>query len=445
MRKERIHELNNRTYLPGRYVLYRMQASVRIRNNQALFHAIRLANELNLPLKVVFRLDASFPEANYRHFEFLIQGLKDFASGVSLLGCEFEIRTGTLEEAFLEPLSNAACVVTDKGYLRIQRDWSGWLGEHAPCKVIEVEDNLIVPVESASHKGEWAARTLRPKITDKLPYFTSELEDEIPVLTCRKEASSELSALNERILTSTLEKLRSDAWLIPVAMKGGEQEANRLLDVFVKDKLASYDNDRNDPSLVATSRLSAYLHFGFISPVEIWKAVEKYPESAPFIEQLVVRRELAHNYIWFTKNYDSYNSLPEWSRKSLELHEPDKRPFVYDLNLLEEAATHDASWNAAMREMIQTGFMENTMRMYWGKKLIEWSATPQEAYHRMSYLNNRYFLDGRDANSFTGIGWCFGLHDRPWQERPVFGMVRYMNEAGLYRKYNMNAYIGKWS
>ena len=159
----------------------------------------------------------------------------------------------------------------------------------------------------------------------------------------------------------------------------------------------------------------------------------------------MVRRELAHNYIWFTKNYDSYNSLPEWSRKSLELHEPDKRPFLYDLKRLEEAATHDASWNAAMREMIQTGFMENTMRMYWGKKLIEWSATPQEAYHRMSYLNNRYFLDGRDANSFTGIGWCFGLHDRAWQERPVFGMVRYMNEAGLYRKYNMNAYIGKWS
>jgi len=206
-----------------------------------------------------------------------------------------------------------------------------------------------------------------------------------------------------------------------------------------------YDINHNDPSLRGSSLLSPYLHFGQISPITIVQELKQNPKAEKFIEQLVVRRELAINYTYFTTDYDKYSSIPLWAKNTLEKHKNDNRPILYNLEELEQASTLDKSWNASMIEMIETGYMENTMRMYWGKKIIEWSPSPEEAYNRMVYLNNKYFLDGRDPNSYAGIGWCFGLHDRPWKERSIFGMVRYMNEAGLIRKYKIEDYIKRYS
>jgi deoxyribodipyrimidine photo-lyase len=194
--------------------------------------------------------------------------------------------------------------------------------------------------------------------------------------------------------------------------------------------------------------MSPYLHFGQISPLYIALQIRKArginkANKEAYLEELIVRRELSMNYCYYNPEYDSYSGLPDWAKKTLKAHRGDKREYVYSIEDLEDAQTHDPYWNAAQREMVLTGKMHNYMRMYWGKKLIEWSATPEQAFKCALYLNNRYELDGRDPNSFTGVAWCFGKHDRPWSERPIFGSVRYMNAAGLERKFDMEAYIRK--
>lgn len=441
MKQERIHILNHLPEKNGQYVLYRMQAAVRSRDNLALSEAVRIANRLQLPLWVVFRLDPDFPDANYRHFCFLADGIREFMAASLDMGCRFELLSGSLEEVYSPFLENAACVVTDRGYLRIQMEWRAWLANHASCRVVEVEDGLIVPVESASHKAEWAARTIRPKLMAKLDYFSSDFISEQPALYWRCPPDSQLICRNENILNDVLQTVRKKSLVEPVAGHGGECEAEKCLKEFVSVKLLGYADHRNDPSLQATSHLSAYLHFGHIAPLRILEAVKSHPDPVPFIEELFVRRELAHNYVHYVPDYDTYEALPSWAKRNLAMHASDPRPYLYSLQQLENGETHDVCWNAAMFEMKRIGFMQNTMRMYWGKKIIEWTATPTEAWRRIVFLNNRYFLDGRDPNSYAGIGWCFGLHDRPWQERSVFGRVRYMNETGLRRKYDMDAYI----
>ncbi|MEG1617417.1 MAG: deoxyribodipyrimidine photo-lyase [Bacteroidales bacterium] len=441
MNTERYRLLNHPRVEQGEYVLYRMQASPRTDLNLALAVAVGEANRRGLPLKVVFRLDAEFPEANYRHFFFLITRLKELEAEFDTLGIEFHIVSGDFESVFTPFLADAACVVTDKGYLRIQRFWSAELLRLTRCPFIEVEDNLVIPVESASTKREWAARTIRPRLLSKLNYFLQDGSETTPPLLHRTSVSAPLRERNDQVINRVLSQLRKRPYPPSVTLRGDYTTMSSLLDRFVTEKLSTYDSARNHPELAATSRLSAFLHFGMISPLEILKRVNGNPLADSFIEQLVVRRELAHNFIYYTPDYDSFHALPTWALQTLNRHAADPRPYLYSDDRLEAASTHDACWNAAMTEMIETGYMENTMRMYWGKKIIEWSESPEEAYHRMLTLNNRYFLDGRDANSFVGVGWCFGLHDRPWQDRPVFGTVRYMNEQGLRRKYDMEEYI----
>lgn len=435
---ERVTLLNQKPFRANcPFIVYRMQACIRVTDNLALAKAIALSRETGLPLKVVFHLNADFPDANYRHFCFLADGLREIAIRLAQMQIPFELLTGDFRQAMRQIADEAACMITDRGYLRIQREQLQWLANEMPCQVIAVEDNLMVPIESASPKAEWAARTLRPKLMTKVSYFSDDY--------ARYPLSSQPFELapfeQEKILSPFLEQVKNNQYLAPVALRGGESEALRTLTVFVNQKLGEYDVARNHPESQATSRLSAYLHFGMISPLTIYRQCQNRPEAAPFIEQLLVRRELAHNFIYYTPGYDQYNALPVWCRTTLAKHHSDQRPFLYDRSMLETASTHDACWNAAMREMLTTGYMENTMRMYWGKKIIEWSVNPEIAFQTILTLNNRYFLDGRDANSFTGVAWCFGLHDRPWTERNVFGTVRYMNEAGLRRKYDIEKYI----
>jgi deoxyribodipyrimidine photo-lyase len=225
---------------------------------------------------------------------------------------------------------------------------------------------------------------------------------------------------------------------------GGPLQARKLLDRFISRGLLTYDEERSAPALDATSHLSPYLHFGQIPPLEVALAAADSAGAAGFLEELIVRRELAMNFVHYNERYDEYSAVPDWARRTLDEHRQDPRPALYSLEQLEQARTDDPYWNAAMREMLRTGFMHNTMRMYWGKKIIEWSRTPEEAFHRMLALNNKYFVDGRDPVSFANVHWCFGKHDRPFAERAVFGKVRYMNAAGLKRKYDMAAYVGRY-
>jgi deoxyribodipyrimidine photo-lyase len=230
--------------------------------------------------------------------------------------------------------------------------------------------------------------------------------------------------------------------------RGGSVEAETIFRAFCAKLLPDYKPTRNQPQTDNVSQMSKYLHFGQISPV--WLALEARKHTAAgaenvdsFIDELLVRRELSMNWVEHTEHYERYECLPEWSRKTLAEHAADPRPYLYSREQLEAAATHDIYWNAAMNEMRFTGYMHNHMRMYWGKKILEWTPSPEEGHATALAINNKYFLDGRDANSFANIAWVFGQHDRPWFERPVFGKVRYMNAAGLERKCDIRAYVAK--
>ena len=228
--------------------------------------------------------------------------------------------------------------------------------------------------------------------------------------------------------------------------RAGPGIAREHLEVFLEGGLEGYAERRSEPAAMHGSLLSPYLHFGQISPVEIALRVRAAAagaarDRAAYLEELIVRRELAMNYVYFNERYDRYESLPAWARASLEAHARDRRERTYDARELERAETHDRYWNAAMREMVHTGYMHNYMRMYWAKKILEWSKTPEAGFATALRLNNRYFLDGRDANSYANVAWTFGLHDRPWPERPVFGKIRSMTAGGLERKFDMAGYL----
>ena len=442
----RIHRRNDEACAPDRqYVLYWMQASVRSRSNHALEYAIERANALNKPLLAVFGLTDDYPEANARHYAFLLQGLRDAYEALSKRRIKLLVRRGAPDDVALALAGDACVLVCDRGYLRQQRSWRERVAREAPCEVVEVESDLVVPVETASDKQEWAARTIRRKLTSRWSAYLSPVETATPRKDSRPLAVT--GDVDPRDPQSVLASLDVDTAVAPVSrFEGGEQAAGRALEAFLEKRLDGYDKGRNQPGDWGVSFMSPYLHFGQISPLEIALAVREAGEGIrsdvdAYLEELLVRRELSANYVWFCDDYDRYAALPAWARTTLEEHRDDPREHVYTRAELEAGETHDRYWNAAMCEMRETGFMHNYMRMYWGKKIIEWTNTPEYAFRTALALNNRYFLDGRDANSFVGVAWCFGLHDRAWTERAVFGKVRYMNAAGLERKFDMQRYI----
>jgi deoxyribodipyrimidine photo-lyase len=250
-------------------------------------------------------------------------------------------------------------------------------------------------------------------------------------------------------LDAVLSTLKLDRSVPPVPLfRGGTSEAKKMLRRFIREDLPLYTQHRNQPETDHVSHMSKYLHFGQISPIaialQIQNTVGKPREDREaYLEELLVRRELAMNFVNFVPNYDDFTCLPAWARATLQKHRSDARPHRYSRTQLEDAETHDPYWNAAMREMRYTGYMHNYMRMYWGKKILEWSETAERAYETALALNNKYFIDGRDPVSYAGVGWVFGLHDRPWSERPVLGTVRWMSAGGLERKADPEAYVEK--
>ncbi|MCX8118387.1 MAG: deoxyribodipyrimidine photo-lyase [Desulfobacterota bacterium] len=443
IQKERLKALNARPIRKGQYVLYWMQASQRAEENHALEYAISKADELDQPLVVFFGITDRFPEANERHYAFMLEGLRETKRSLEERKIRMVIRHISPEKGAVEMAKKASLVVVDRGYLRIQRGWREEVARRVDCPLIQVESDVIVPVEEASPKEEYAAATLRPKILKKLDYFLVPLPNREPRCS---SLGLEFDSFELDDLDGALRRLRIDRSVKKVSsFQGGAHEAHRLLKVFIEGKLDRYPELRNDPTCDALSHMSPYLHFGQISPLRIALKVREVrsPGAEAYLEELIVRRELSMNFVFYNLRYDSYEAIPEWARKTLSSHRKDRRPYLYSLEELERAKTHDPYWNAAQREMVLTGKMHGYMRMYWGKKILEWSPTPEEAFRSALYLNNRYELDGRDPNGFTGVAWCFGKHDRPWAERPIFGTVRYMNDKGLKRKFDADRYVRK--
>ena len=443
---ERIQPLNPKPAAGGRYVLYWMQASQRAACNHALEFAVREADALGRPVVVGFGLTRSYPDARLRHYAFMLEGLAETAAALRERGIRFVLRRGSPEAVAAELAAEACLVVTDCGYLRHQRTWRAQLAAAAPCRVVQVETDVLVPVLEASEKAEYAARTIRPKLRRLRPRYLAALE-ETPV----RRDSLGMRLAGERLddLPGLLAPLEIDRSVRPVRrFRGGTAEAARRLTDFIRHRLRDYADRRNDPGLDIESHMSPYLHFGQISPLQIAlaiRAARNVPNEAKdaYLEELLVRRELAMNFVTFRPNYGRFAGLPRWSRITLKAHAADPREYVYSRRQLEAGRTHDPFFNAAMAEMRETGKMHNYMRMYWGKKILEWSPCPQTAFRRLLALNNKYFLDGRDPVSYANVAWIFGLHDRPWAQRPVFGTVRYMNAAGLNRKFDMNEYLSK--
>jgi deoxyribodipyrimidine photo-lyase len=446
MADPRISILHDAPRSPGKYVLYWMQQSQRTIGNHALEHAIAEANRLGLPVVVGFGLMDNYPEANERHYAFMLEGLADVAQALEKRKVKFVIRHGSPEKVAVELAKDAALLVCDRGYLRLQRAWRDHVAAHVDCRVEQVESDAVVPVEIASDHAEFAARTIRPKIHKHLQQFLKPI-DKIPV----KYSSLDLRIASDfevENVDATLKKLKLDRSLLRQRFNiGGEAEAQRRLKVFIRDRLARYADGRREPSDEGTSTLSAYLHFGQISPLHIALAVKDADAPAAhceaFLEELIVRRELAINYCFYCADYGSFAGLPEWAKRSLQSHHADARPTIYTRNQLESAKTADPYWNAAQMEMVVTGYMHNSMRMYWGKQVLAWKKSAEEAFDDLLYLNNKYFLCGRDPNAYANVGWIFGLHDRPWGRRKIYGTVRYMNAGGLMRKFDMDAYVAK--
>jgi deoxyribodipyrimidine photo-lyase len=443
---ERITFLNEKEEQKGRYLIYWMQASQRTHNNQALETAIRMANQRSLPVMVYFEVINNFPEANLRHYSFMLEGLKEVSQDLYHLGIQLVVNypSAKLYPDLVALSKKAVMVITDCGYLRFQTEWRKNYARQLPCMMMQVESDVVIPVETASPKEEYTAGTFRPKIQRLLQDYLQPLN-----MTAPDHSSLDFKIRSFPIgnIKESLNQLSIDSSVPPSPFyHGGASQAEKLLNQFIKEKIYRFASLRNDPSLDYLSQMSPYLHFGQISPLYIaLKVKAEAPAEAyeNYIEELIVRREVAINYVHYNQYYDQFEGLPEWAKNTLEEHRYDHRKYVYSLDELEHTLTHDAYWNTAQKEMMITGKMHGYMRMYWGKKILEWSPTPQEAFKRCLYFNNKYELDGRDPNGYTGVAWCFGKHDRAWKERPIFGKIRFMNAHGLERKFEIDRYVEK--
>jgi deoxyribodipyrimidine photo-lyase len=443
VQKERIEKINIGPLRKGRYVLYWMQAAQRAEYNHALEYAVLRANQLKLPLVVVFGITDSYPEANLRHYTFMFEGLVELQKALAKRGIKLVIRHQSPELAATELSGKASVVVVDAGHTRIQRKWRQYAAENIECSLEEVETNLIVPVREASDKENYSAGTLRPRINKRLPEYLVPVKHSKPLFS---SFDIKFKSFSVKDVELALSKLNIDRSVAPVkTFRGGTTEAKKRLKDFIINKLDGYADLRNDPCLDATSNMSPYLHFGQISPLYIaLKVMESEAKGKEaYLEELIVRRELSYNLVYYNNNYDKFSSLPPWAKNTLNFHARDKREYVYSLDEFEHAKTHDPYWNAAQKEMVLTGKMHGYMRMYWGKKILEWTKSPRQAFKIALFLNNKYELDGRDPNGFAGVAWCFGKHDRAWSERKVLGKVRYMNTAGLKRKFDADKYVEK--
>lgn len=435
----------------GKYVLYWMQMFKRTTNNHALNFAIRQANERKIPLVVYEGLKYYYPWANDRIHTFILEGVEEKRNAFAQLGIKYVFYLQQNDESpknIVAEISKDAClIVTDDFPCFIIPEHNRRIAQRAEIPVYAVDSNGMIPL-SKFEKEEYAAYTIRPKIKRMLPdYLKIEADEKIIVKTGDLKINCPETHV-ENIL-NLVKNCAIDHSVKPSPIyHGGSNNAHKRLKYFIKEILPNYNKTRNECSIDGSSRLSAYLHFGFLSVYEIVEAVNEadvLQESKDvFLEELIIRRELSYNFTRFNPKYDSLECLPAWVQNTMRKHFHDKREKIYSIEELENFQTYDEIWNAAQCELVKTGGMHNYVRMLWGKKVIAWTNSYEEALAILEDFNNKYALDGRNPNSYAGILWCFGKHDRPWMERDVFGMIRYMTSGSTGKKFNARKYI-EWT
>jgi deoxyribodipyrimidine photo-lyase len=420
-----------------------MSRDQRAEDNWALLAAVERAREEGRGIEVAFALAPAFLGATWRAYDFLLRGLRETESTLAEHGIPFTLLLGDPGESITRYVheKGISAVITDFDPLRKKREWKDEAISGTDTPFIEVDAHNIVPAWAASVKKEFAARTFRPRIMMQIPTYLTD----IPSLP--RVADKLVPVTDWMHLAASLHvdrSVRPIEWCAP-----GSKAAMQALERFLSERIARYDAQRNDPMSDAQSDLSPYLHFGQISAQRIAKTISdaKVPLLAKesFLEELIVRRELSDNYCLYESAYDSPAGFPDWAKRSIAEHRSDLREHVYTSEDFENAKTHDPLWNAAQTEMVERGKMHGYLRMYWAKKILEWSTSVEEAMDVAVRLNDKYEIDGRDPNGYVGIAWSMGgVHDRAWFDRPVFGKIRYMNSNGCAKKFDVQAYIGRW-
>ena len=431
----------------ARCVVYWMQRAQRIDGNPALDVAIQAANLLSLPVCVYFQVIPHYPHANLRHYHFMAQGLRDVAAEAAERGVGFVVRrTPEKLESFLEEVE-AALLIGDENPCREPERWRQVLATRLKIPFWTVDADVVVPSQ-IFNRSFFLLHHFRPHLKKELPRFLVADERILPTKLWKPKRAVpgyDLSAA----LTEGFDRL--DRTILPVeSFTGGSRPARKRLAEFVRHDLARFEEQRNYPEVKGTSRLSPYLHFGQIGPVTIALAARDAVQQGwateaaceKFLDELIGWRELAVLFVRHTPQYDTWECAEPWAQKTLLAHVSDPRPYRVSFEQLERAETPDELWNAAQKEMLRDGWMHNYMRMYWAKKILEWAPAPEVAFEWAVILNDRYQLDGRDPNGYAGIAWAIvGKHDRPWYDRPVFGLVRTMSTQAQAKKFNTHRYI----
>jgi deoxyribodipyrimidine photo-lyase len=431
--------------LEGSCVVYWMQRAQRGIDNPALDVATEAANILRKPVVTFFAPVPFYPHANLRHYSFLNDGIADIAAGLAERNVGFVLRRYP-EQSLIKFCVEvkAALVVGDENPMREPESWRRIAAKKLRVPLWTVDADVIVP-SKLLEKAQYAAHMIRPRLRSRLKTYLVPSHNSKARVTWKKPSGLATLQVN----TDITESWKLDRSVSPVAdWNGGTRPGLQILREFVRHKLCGYTTQRNKPEIDHTSRLSPYLHFGHISPVSVALAIQEADapkaDKDAFLDQLITWRELAINLVRFDPNYDNFECGEAWAHRTLAKHAKDHRPVLYTEKQLEDAETHDSLWNAAQSQMVQNGWMHNHMRMYWAKKILEWSPSPSEAYRRAVYLNDKYLLDGRDPNGYAGIAWSIvGKFDRPWFERPIFGQIRYMSGESTGRKFDSKKYIGQ--
>ena len=437
----------------GRCVVYWMQRAQRGLDNHALDLAVNVANELGVPCVAYFAVVKNFPHANLRHYVFMNQGLPDVEEDCEARGVGFVMRRADSgrpghesPERFFADVG-AAMVIGDENPLRGQERWRIEIAKKIGVPFWTVDADVVVP-SKLLEKVQFSARVIRPRLKRMMPEFLRPYDNPHAEVRWKKPRGLQSDKVREDITRGWRDFDRN---VLPVeAWKGGRKEATKRLHHFVAKMLAEYERERNHPETDGTSKLSPYLHFGNIGPLTIALAVKEAAKRNPklkeaddsFLDELITWRELSVNFVRYQPMYDSVECADNWARLTIAKHDRDEREVLYTLKQLEQARTHDELWNAAQLQMVHRGWMHNYLRMYWAKKILEWTRDARTAMKWAIYLNDRYFLDGRDPNGYAGIAWAvLGKFDRAWGERPIFGKRRYMSGESTARKFDAKSHI----
>lgn len=476
MNRIRVFQKNNKPpNANGEFVLYWMQIFRRFEYNEALEYAVNIANELKKPLMIFEGLKCTYRWASDRFHNFILQGMdenKRIANESGWNYYSFVEKKPFEGSGLIQELAKKSCViVSDEFPGFVIRDHNEKIPSTIDVAYITVDANGIIPL-GLSAKAPYSAFEFR-RLMQK--HFLAEFEEapkRNPMTALKNKSKVELQLSRWRFSNSRhkLSDFSIDHSVSIVEIHGTRQTALQKLKYFCANLLDGYAENRNHPDRHSTSELSPHLHFGKISSYEIVKAVLKHqpknwsmtrihnvkgrrdgffngdPSIEAFLDQVITWRETGYHFCHHVKNFDQYESLPKWAINTLEKHARDKREHIYELQEFETASTHDSIWNAAQRQLVREGTIHNYLRMLWGKKILEWTPDPQTALQYLIHLNNKYSIDGRNPNSYSGIFWILGRFDRPWApERKIFGSIRYMSSENTARKIKLKEYLKKFA